>query len=164
MHSIITYFNSLDDAKDSSIRKSLALLMKHSVRYQESNDKKVCPARLMIRNKIAQDVFSNVSDVGGENLNNSVGENLDDSDDFELKPRPGNIVALLDPVSSEEIIEFFLAKIARYSESRNEVHLIHLECLKDEQFYCLKPECVWTESTKSVIFPIDCVWNQMNKA
>ena len=170
-HSIITYFNSLDDAKDSSIRKSLALLMKHSVRYQESvyndqsNDEKVRPARLMIRNKIAKDVFGNVSDVEGENSNTSAGENSDDSDDFELKPRPGDIVALLDPVSSEENVEFFLAKVARYSESRNEVHLIHLERLKDdEQFYRLKPGCAWTESAKSLIFPIDCVWNQTNKA
>ena len=101
-HSIIAYFNSLDDAKDISIRKSLALLMKHSVRDQESvyndqsNDEKVRPARSMIRNKIAQDVFGNVSDVEGENSNTSVGENSDDSDDFELKPRLGDIVALLD--------------------------------------------------------------------
>ena len=170
-HSIITYFNSLDDAKDSSIRNSLALLMKHSVRYQESvyndqsNDEKVRPARLMIRNKIAKDVFGNVSDVEGENSNTSVSENSDDRDDFELKPRPGDIVALSDPVSSEENVEFFPAKIPRYSESRNEVYLIHLERLKDdEQFYRLKPGCAWTESTKSLIFPIDCVWNQTNKA
>ena len=125
-HSIITYFNSLDDGKDSSIRKSL---VKHSVRYQESvyneqsNDER--PDCLMIRNKIAQNVFGNVSDVEGENSN--------DSDDFELKPRPGDIVTLLDPVSSEENVEFFLAKIARYSESRNEIHLIHLERLKDNE-------------------------------
>ena len=88
----------MDDAKDSSIRKSLALLMKHSVRYQESvyneqsNDEKVStqqrPARLMIRNKITQDVFGNVFDVEGENSNTSVSENWDDSHDFELKPRP----------------------------------------------------------------------------
>ena len=43
-------------------------------------------------------------------------------------PRPGVIVALLDPVSSEENrVEFFLAKTARFSES----HLIHLEMMSN---------------------------------
>ena len=114
----------MDDAKDSSIRKSLALLMKHSVRYQESvyneqrKDEKVRPARPKIRNKIAQDVFGNVSDVEGENSNTFVSENSDDSYDFELKPKLGDIVALLVSASSEENVEFFLAIIARHSENR----------------------------------------------
>ena len=170
-HSIVTYFNSLEESKDTSIRKSLALLMKHSVRYQESvyndqsNDEKVKPARLVIRKKIAQDVFGNVSDVDSENSNSSNDENSGD-DEFELKPKAGDIVALLDPVSTKENIEFFLAKIARYSqECRQEVHLIHLERLNDEEpFYRLKPGRAWTESIKSVIFPVDCVWSKTNEA
>ena len=75
-------------------------------------------------------------------------------------------MALLDPISTEQNIEFFLAKIARYSqECRTEVHLIHLERLSDDEpFYRLKPGRTWTESIKSVIFPIDCVWNRVNQA
>ena len=82
-HSIVTYFNSLEESKDTSIRKSLALLMKHSVRYQESvyndqsNDEKVKPARLVIRKKSAQDVFRDVSDVDSKNSNSSNDEILE---------------------------------------------------------------------------------------
>ena len=171
-HSIVTYFNSLDESKDTSIRKSLALLMKHSVRYQESvyndqsNDEKVKPARLVIRNKIAQNIFGEVSDIDSKNSNSSNDENPAEGDEHEIKPKAGDIVALLDPISTEQNIEFFLAKIARYSqECRTEVHLIHLERLSDDEpFYRLKPGRTWTESIKSVIFPIDCVWNRVNQA
>ena len=53
-HSIVTYFSSLEE-----VRKGLALLMKHSVRYQEqvyndqSTNKIVKPAREILRTKIA---------------------------------------------------------------------------------------------------------------
>jgi len=74
-------------------------------------------------------------------------------------------VALLDPISDKDNIEFFLAKVARYSRDQSEVHLIHLERLENEEnLFRLKPGRAWTESTKSLIFPLDCVWNPTVKA
>ena len=136
-HAIITYFSTLNESKDGSIRQSLALLMKHSVRYQETvyndqtNAEKVKPAREFIRKKIAASIFGHDSDSeqGGEQ--DSSEENSDG--EFDLKPCQGDIVALLDPISDKDNIEFFLAKVARYSHDQSEVHLIHLERLENEE-------------------------------
>ncbi len=74
-------------------------------------------------------------------------------------------MALLDPISTVDNIEFFLAKVARYSLDQSEVHLIHLKRVENEQnMFRLTPGRVWTESSKSLIFPLDVVWNQNIKA
>ena len=168
-HSIVTYFSSLEESKDISIRKSLALLMKHSVRYQEqvyndqSTNEIVKPAREILRTKIASNVFDNDFD----NKESSSSEEDDESsgEEFVLKPKQGDIVALLDPISTINNVEFFLAKVARYSFDKSEVHLIHLQRLESEEnMFRLKPGRVWTESTKSLIFPVDVVWNHNIKA
>ena len=42
-------------------------------------------------------------------------------------------MALLDPISTINNVEFFLAKVARYSFDKSEVHLILLQRLESEQ-------------------------------
>ncbi len=171
-HSIVTYFNSLEDSNDISIRKSLAFLMKHSVRYQESvyndqtSDERTKAARQVIREKIAQNVFGDIGDISNcSDRQNSPTNTSDSEDDFELLPMAGDICALLDSCSTKDNVEFFLAKIARYTQDKSEVHLIHMERLEDhENLYRLKPGRAWTESLKSIIFPVDCVWNQTSNA
>ena len=143
--------------------------MKHSVRYQEqvyndqSTDEIVKPAREILRTKIATDVFGH--DFDSKEICGSEDDDESSDEEFVLKPKQGDIVALLDPISTVNNIEFFLAKVARYSFDKSEVHLIHLQRLENEEnMFRLKPGRVWTESTKSLIFPLDVVWNQNIKA
>ena len=62
-HSIVTYFNTLEDSKDVKMRKSLATLMKHSVKYQQHTyddttlQTKMEPVRQLFRTKLAPDIF-----------------------------------------------------------------------------------------------------------
>jgi hypothetical protein len=114
------FLENLDESKDVSMQKSLALLTKHSVRYQEqvyndqTTDEIVKLAREVLHTKIAADVFGHrecdysteVSVVSGENDAECSGE------EFDLKPKQEGIVALLDPISTADNIEFFLAKVA----------------------------------------------------
>lgn len=88
----MTYFSTIDESKDANVQKSLAVLMRHSIRYQELvyNDQtfneKTKAGRNLLCNKIAANVFGACDEFVSENA-----ESADDSrDDFvELKPDAG---------------------------------------------------------------------------
>lgn len=170
-HAIITYFTSLDEASDSEMRKSLALLMKTSVRYQESvytdlsHFEQTRKGRDLMRTKIASDVFGREAEDSEIVLSSDESDISDSADEIDLKPVVGDVVALVDPIATEENVEFFLAKIARFTNDRKEAHLIHLERAEDsDNLYRLKPGKAWTESSRALIFPIDIVYNPSSKA
>ncbi|XP_028394270.1 uncharacterized protein LOC114545159 [Dendronephthya gigantea] len=165
-HAIITYFSTLDDSKDINVRKSLALLMKHSVRYQEStyNDlthhEKTQKGREVIREKIASNIFGEADFIALPDESDCQNDSGD-----ELLPAVGDIVALLDPVSTKNHISFFIAKVARFTQNKQQAHLISMELLPDStNLYRLKPGRTWKESVKALVFPIDIVYNATSKA
>ena len=168
-HAIVTYFNSIDESKDVNLRKSLAALMKHSVRYQETvycdqtHDEKTKAGRSLMRDSLAADVFGERDDIADMSAESSDGNSSDD--ELELVPQAGDIVALLDPAATKTDISFFIAKVARYTKDRREAHLIHLGQVEgSDNLYVLKPGRVWTESLKALIFPIDIVYDSSKKA
>lgn len=168
-HSIVTYFKSIDESNDVNVRESLASLMKHSVRYQESvyndmtHDEKTKKGRNLLRKKLALNVFGEEDEI--LELSDDNNSDASDSEEFGLKPNVGDICALLDPISTPTNIHFFLCKVARYTDDREEAHLMHLEPVEDsENLYKLKPGRVWTESTRTLIFPIDIVYNSSENA
>lgn len=168
-HAIVTYFSSIDESKDSNVRKSLAVLMRHSIRYQElvyndqTFDEKTKAGRNLLRDKIAANVFGAREEFTGENDESANG--CSDDDDFvELKPDSGDIVALLDGASTEDNVTFFLAKVARLNEDRSEAHLLHLDKIDGaDNLYRLRPGKVWTESVGALIFPVDVVYDSSEK-
>ena len=87
----------MEESKDISIRKSLALLMKHSVRYQEnvydqSTDKIVKPAWEILCTKIATNVFAN--DFDNEESSGSEEDDECSGEAFELKPKQGDTIVM----------------------------------------------------------------------
>lgn len=168
-HALVTYFSTIDESKDIDMRKSLATLMKHSVRYQETvyNDQthedKTKASRSLLRNKIAASVFGErdevvpLHDVEKEDENSGI--------EGELMAQPGDIVALLDGTSTKDNIAFFLAKVARFTSDRSEAHLVHLELLDgSENLYRVRPGKIWTEPVNALVFPVDVVYNSTEKA
>ena len=132
--------------------------MKHSVRYQEnvydqSTDEIVKPAREILRTTIATNVF-------GDDLDNKEGS----GEEFELTPKQGDIVALLDPILKVSNMNSFKQKLLD-TVSINPKYIYSFGAFRTRAKYvCLKPGRVWTESIKSLIFPLDVVCNQNIKA
>ena len=170
-HALVTHFcSNIDDFGDSNIRRSLASLMKHSMRYQElvyndqSHDEKTRASRHILRTQVAPNIF------GEEDFTDSKGDATVVEDDLgdgfnKLLPQIGDIVALLDGVSTKDSIHFFLAKIARYNKTRSEAHLSQLELVDNsDNMYVLKPNSVWVESVNALIFPIDILYNSSKHA
>lgn len=166
-HALVTYFSTIDESKDSNVRKSLAVLMRHSIRYQElvyndqTFDEKTKAGRKLLRDKIAANVFGARDEFISENDESG----NDSNDDFvELKPDSGDIVALLDGASTKANVIFFLAKVARLNEDRSEAHLLHLDKMDGaDSLYRLRPGKVWTESVGALIFPLDVVYDSSEK-
>lgn len=165
-HAIVTYFKSIDESNDVTVRESLATLMKHTVRYQRevyddtTHDSKTRKARNVIRETLTTNVFGEKDDLvqsatGGDDNPSEASDG-----ELELLPNVGDICALLDSASSSKNICFFLGKIARFSNERQDVHLMHLERVDDSgNLYRIKPGSVWKESVNSLVFPVDIVYN-----
>ena len=170
-HALVTYFCSIDESNDVNVRKSLASLMKHSMRYQEqvyndqSHQEKTEAGRNLLRTKIAPSIFGDKDDVVSIADDADFSSDKSESEEFELKPQVGDIVALLDSASTKESILFFLAKIARFTPDRSEAHLSQLVTVDDsDNMYVLKPSAVWKESVDSLVFPVDVVYNSSKRA
>ena len=67
-HSIVTYFQSIDESKDVSVWESLPAMMKHSVRYQKTvyndttQDERTRKGRDLLRNKLTAGVFGDANE------------------------------------------------------------------------------------------------------
>lgn len=167
-HAILTYFNSLDESKDESLRESLATLMKHSVRYQKtiyddrSHEERTKLGRKFMHEKISNGVFS---EEEGCILSEAKVADSDDETSLEIPIRINDICCLLDPISTAQDIRIFVAKVARFSADRTDVYLMHLEKRRDSNnLYAFRPGDVWKESCKSLVYPVDIVYNSSENA
>jgi hypothetical protein len=168
-HSVVSYFQSIEESKDIHIKQSLATLMKHSLRYQDHtyNDatqhEKTSKGRKLLRTTLAPDIFGE-KDCVASSSEATVPADLDEYEHV-LLPLVGDICALVDPASTAGNIHIFVAKVARYTSDHTEVHLIHLrEVEGSNKLYRLAPGKVWKESVASLIYPIDVIYNASDKA
>ena len=174
-HSIVSYFQSLEESKDIKVKESLATLMKHSLRYQDHtyNDatqhEKTAKGRKLLRTTLAPNIFGEEDTVVSSH-DTSVPDIMDlDESELVLRPAVGDICALLDPASTASDIHIFIAKVARYTSDQSEVHLMRLRSVEDsDTLYRLAPGKVWKESLASLInyiqLTIDSVYNPSEKA
>lgn len=156
-HAIVTYFNSLNDSNDESLRESLAVLMKHSVRYQRavyddrSHEERTELGRKFMRDKVSSGIFQEPDD---EEIISDEEENVS------VRVRVNDICCLLDPVSTRDDIHIFVAKVVRFTADQSEAYLAHLEEVSDSNnLYVLTAGKVWKEKCSSLIYPVDIVYN-----
>ena len=162
-HAVVTYFNSLDDSKDKSLRESLAVLMKHSVRYQRGiyddrcHEERTELGRKFMREKISDGIFQEPDEH--ENPSD------DDDDNLTVPVRVNDICCLLDAASTRDNINIFVAKVVRLTADKSEAYLAHLEEVPDSNnLYVLTAGKVWKESCDSLIYPVDIVYNATESA
>ena len=168
-HAIVTYFNSLEESKDESMRQSLATLMKHTVRYQKtvyddrSHEERTELGRKFMRERISEGVFA---DEEADGVSAKVAH-LDSEDEVSVTVpvRVNDICCLLDPISTPDNIHIFLSKVARFTPDHSQAYLMHLEELPDSNnLYAFKPGKVWKENCKALIYPVDIVYNSSENA
>ena len=167
-HAIVTYFQSLSESNDIGTRESLAALMKHSIRYQTqvyddtTQDEKTKKGRDLLRKTVTAGLAEDSETVMEDD---SAEESLSEGDVFEIRPKVNDICALLDPCSTAKNIDFFLAKVARFTPDESEAYLIHLDFVENSNnLYKVKPGKVWKESTSALVYPIDIVYNHSENA
>jgi hypothetical protein len=165
-HAILTYFNLRDESKDESLRESFVTLMKHSVRYQktsyddQSYEERTKLGRKFMHKKISNGVFSEEEVCI---LNEA--KVADDDTSVEIPIRVNNVCCLLDLISTPQDIRIFVAKVARFLADRTEVYLMHLEKQPDSNnMYTFRPGDIWKESCKSLVYPVDIVYNSSENA
>jgi hypothetical protein len=89
----------------------------------------------------------------------------DDDTSVEIPIRVNNVCCLLDLISTPQDIRIFVAKVARFLADRTEVYLMHLEKQPDSNnMYTFRPGDIWKESCKSLVYPVDIVYNSSENA
>ena len=154
--SLVTFVLEHEEANEE-LRKSLASLMKHSVRHQENT---YCIKNFGERKSAALKFLSESTGkyLGFINHNDENGTKEEDCS-IELYPDPGNIVALVAADSTERFPKIFLAKLLQYKDKGTTAVLGELELTEgSSKCYRLKPGSCWTESTKALVWPIDTAY------
>ena len=77
------------------------------------------------------------------------------------KFRPGDVCAVLDSVSTcKENAKFFLGRIVKFSDDRDEVLLLEFRQINDsEPFYKAEVDSSWWEPVDAIVFPLDIVFD-----
>ena len=154
--SLVTFVLEHEKANEE-LRKSLASLMKHSVRHQENT---YCIKNFGERKSAALKFLSESTGkyLGLINDNDENGTKEDDCS-IELYPDPGNIVALVAADSTEGSPKIFLAKLLQYKDKGNTAVLGEMELTEgSSKCYHLKPGSCWTENIKALVWPIDTAY------
>ena len=98
-------------------------------------------------------------------LNEAKVAESDDNTSVEIPIHVKNICCLLDLILTPQDIRIFVAKVARFLADRTEVYLMHLEKQPDSNnMYTFRPGDIWKESCKSLVYPVDIVYNSSENA
>ena len=155
---VVSYFLTLPESSDYSLRESFATLMKHSVRTQ----KRYYDERPLAQKKIkALDLLSSVASRG---LGEDSVEILSDEDEqlnIEFLPAQGEFVALVAANSTKSVPECFVAKLLRLSDDRKTAYLAEFSEVEPGKFK-LKAGKSYKEAVNALIYPIDIVYLQSN--
>ena len=155
---VLNYFLSLPSAGDYALRESLAAVMKHSVRTQ----KRFYDERPLAQKKArALDILGDLASrtLNGEQLEAISQESQDGC--IEILPGAGEMVALVAANSTASRPEVFVARVLRLSDDRLTLWLAQFEEIEESKFK-LTPGKTYRESTNSVIYPVDIVYDHCN--
>ena len=152
---LVTYFMSLPEASDEQLSESVARLMRHSrktqKRYYDSRSQDLVkrPALGFLAKTATASIFhedlpfsSSTSDCrGGE----------------DVRPIPGDFVALVASNSTTASPQIMIAKLLRYTQDGNEALLASMSEVHENTFVLDTGES-FLEEANSLIFPVDLVY------
>lgn len=155
-HALVTYVLEHPDTNEE-LRKSLASLMKHSIKHQENT------YYLKNYSKLKSPALKFLSENTGKYLGltdqYSIGGSSEEEPTSEQSPEPGNIVALAAADSTIRSPQIFLAKLLQYKDNGENAVLGEMELAEgSSKCYRLKPGSSWIESTRSIVWPIDVAY------
>jgi hypothetical protein len=166
-HALVTHVLSLPEAESMRLRESLADLMRHSLKHQQRtyNDKSRQERTSISRDLLNRSVESvaNTRDSPDSASINGEKESRERSPRVEEEVCVGDIVALLDPVSTcEENASIFVGKVMRIIE--DEALLLEFCCVDgSKNLYRAAAGSSWWERLRSLIHPIDIVYDRKNE-
>lgn len=168
---VVDFFISLPQSGgDYALRESLAAVMKHSVRtqkkYYDERPLAVKKSRAisflgsMTSRAIESDeieILSNDDDDDDDDDRNHDDDGDDDDGFVDTRPSNGEFVALVASNSTITNPEVFVAKVLKFSQDRRNVFLAHFEEVEPYKFKLVAGKS-YSESTKSIIYPVDIVY------
>ena len=182
-HAMVTYVMSLPESESLKLQESLASLMRHSLKHQQQT---YCDISRQDQTSLSRDLLNKSVEVAAnpvveekeeEHSNGLIGgggvPSFGDSSTSKSSliswqqhsPAVGDVVALVDGSSTcYDDAAIFLAVI-RFSKDESEALLMEFREIAGEQsLYHAVVDSSWCESTDSLIFPVDVVWDRKRRA
>ena len=140
------------------LKKSLASLMKHGIKYQENvyYQHNFSRDKLEALNFLSKHTGKYLG-LSNESEDHATGKEEDEPfDNEETNPEVGSIVALVSEASTWKSPEIFLAKLLQYTDKGRKAVLGEMQLVEGtSHFYRLRPGYSWTENLEALVWPVD---------
>lgn len=140
------------------LKKSLASLMKHGVRYQENvyYQRNYSQDKLEALNFLSNHTGKYLGLLNEDEDNATDQEDDDPNAEKQSNPEIGSIVALVSDASTWRSPEIFLAKLMQYTDKGKRVVLAEMQLVEGTtRCYRLRPGYSWKENIETLVWPVD---------
>ena len=140
------------------LKKSLASLMKHGIKYQENvyYQHNFSYDKLEALNFLSKHTGKYLG-LSNESEDHATGKEEDEPlDNKETNPEVRSIVALVTEASTWKSPEIFLAKLLQYTDKGRKAVLGEMQLVEGtSHFYRLRPGYSWTENVEALVWPVN---------
>ena len=139
------------------LKKSLASLMKHGIKYQENvyYQHNFSCDKLEALNFLSKHTGKYLG-LSNESEDHATGREEEPFDNKETNPEVRSIVALVSEASTWKSPEIFLAKLLQYTDKGRKAVLVKMQLVEGtSHFYRLRPGYSWTENVEALVWPVD---------